>query len=125
MPWKLSIIVCRLQKTLLPIAFFNPSQTPMDASKQFASSQKELKFKNLRIFDKHFTLLGGLHVEHCVLSLHREFVKGSGLQEILANSNLPITHTGAAVNSDNKKTGQILLPRSCWCCICKTKRSFF
>ena len=80
----------------------------MYANNQYASSQKKFKFKNLRFFGKRFSLLVGLHVEHCLLSFHGKFVKECGLYEILANSNLPTIDTKAAVNANHKKTGQLL-----------------
>ena len=47
--------------------------------------------------------MGGLHVEHCLLSLHGELVKGSDLYEILAKNYFSIIGTGAVVNANHIK----------------------
>ena len=36
---------------------------------------------------KYFLLFGGLHTEKALLIVHREFMKGSGLDKLLGQSN--------------------------------------
>ena len=75
------------------ISLLNPTQTPVDVCDQsvFALT-KEIQVRMPDVFgtSKYFTLLGGLHIEHCLLSVHGELVKGSGLLEVLAKNNLSI-----------------------------------
>ena len=40
---------------------------------------------------KIFFLFGGLHIEKALLIVHGEFIKGSGLDKLLGQSNLSIT----------------------------------
>ena len=40
---------------------------------------------------KIFFLFGGLHIEKALLLVHGEFIKGSGLDKLLGQSNLSIT----------------------------------
>ena len=81
----------------------NPGQTTVDVCDQpvFALT-KEIQFRKPDLFgsDKYFSLLGGLHIEHCLLCIHGELIKGSRLYEILATNNLSIICTGAIVDAN-------------------------
>ena len=62
-----------MQITKNTIAFLNPNQTPTDVYDQpFYALTKEIRIRKPEIFgsDKYFSLLAGLPVEHCLLSLH-------------------------------------------------------
>ena len=87
-------------------AFLNPHQMPLDVCDQpvFALT-KEIQFRKPDVFgsSQYFSLLGGLHIEHCLLSLHGELIKGSGMYEILTNNNFSIIGTGAVVNANHIK----------------------
>ena len=66
--------------------FLNPAQTPVDCCDQpVYALTKEIHFRLPNEFgaDKYFSLFGGLHFEQCILMIHGELIKGSGLQEIL------------------------------------------
>ena len=79
----------------------------MYATNQFILSEKKFKFENLRFLEVRNNFR--CWVDHCLLSLHRELVKGSGLYEILANNNLPTIGTGAAVNTNPIKQARYCL----------------
>ena len=54
-------------------------------------------------------MLGGLHFEQCILTIHGELNKGSGLYKVLSNSNLPIIGTGALLNANYIKQARYCL----------------
>ena len=58
------------------------------------------------------------------LPIHGELLKGSGLYEILVNSNLSVIGKGAVVNANRIKQAIYCLQVTVRCCICKTKRRF-
>ena len=67
---------------------------------------KEIQFRLPNEFgaDKYFSLFGGLHFFQCILMIHGELIKGSGLQEIPDKNNFSIIiGTGAAVNANHIK----------------------
>ena len=64
------------------IAFLNPNQTPVDVCDQpVYALTKEIQFRKPELFgnNQYFSLMGGLHIEHCLLSIHGELIKGSRL----------------------------------------------
>ena len=54
-------------------------------------------------------MLGGLHFEQYILTIHGELNKGSGLYKVLSNSNLPIIGTGALLNANYIKQARYCL----------------
>ena len=74
------------------IGEINPSQTSVDVCDQpIYALTKQLQWRFPSNFRKYFCLFGGLHVEKCLLVLHSDFIKGSGLPEVLGlSSNLSI-----------------------------------
>ena len=69
------------------IGEINPSQTSVDVCDQpIYALTKQLQWRFPRNFRKYFCLFGGLHVEKCLLVLHSDFIKGSGLPEVLGLS---------------------------------------
>ena len=84
------------------INFLNPLQTPADVSDQpVYALTKEVQWKMPNEFGEHqyFAMLGGLHIEQCLLVIHGQLIKGSGLHEILNKNHLSIMSTGAVVNA--------------------------
>ena len=94
------------------ISNLNPGQTTVDVCDQpvFALT-KEIQFRKPDLFgsDKYLSPLGGLHIEHCLLCIHGELIKGSRLYEILATNNLSIICTGAVVNANHIKQARYCL----------------
>ena len=94
------------------ISLLNPGQTPVDVCDQpVYALTKEIQVRKPELFgeDKYFSLLGGLHLEHCLLTIHGELVKGSGLYEVLNSNNLSIIGTGAVVNANHIKQARYCL----------------
>ena len=68
------------------VNFLNPGQTPTDTCDQpVYALTKEMQWRFPENFgpNSYFTLFGGLHFEQCMLVIHGELIKGSGLYEIL------------------------------------------
>ena len=58
----------------------NPGQTPVDVKDQpVYALTKELQLRFPEIFSNYFSLFGQLHIEQCLLVIHRQMIKGSGL----------------------------------------------
>ena len=57
---------------------------------------------------QYFSFQGGLHIEHSLLIVHGELIKGSGLYDILSNNNFSIIGTGAVVYANHIK-------QTCYC----------
>ena len=73
------------------IGEINPSQTPVDVCDQLIYAlTKQLQWRFPSHFRKYFCLFGGVHVEKRLLVLHSDFIKGSGLPEVLGLSNLSV-----------------------------------
>ena len=76
--------------------FLNPFQTPIDVCDQpVYALTKQIQFRKPDLFgaSQYFSLLGGLHIEHSLLIVHGELIKGSGLYDILSNNNFSIIGT--------------------------------
>ena len=73
------------------IGLINQDQIPVDVSYQpvFALSE-EVQLRHPSVFgrDKYVCLLGDLHIEQSLLVMHGEIIKGSGLETMMASSNL-------------------------------------
>ena len=52
---------------------------------------------------KYFCLLRDLHIEQSKLGLHRDLIKGSGLDSVLAQNNLSTISTSTTVDVNNIK----------------------
>ena len=76
------------------ISVINPNQTTVDTCDQpeYALT-KQIKRRYPELFgnSKYFSLFGGLHIGKALLIVHGEFIKGSGLDKLLGQSNLSIT----------------------------------
>ena len=53
-------------------------------------------------------MFGGLHFEQCILTIHGELIKGSGLYKLLSNNNLSVIGTGVLVKANHIK-------QACYC----------
>ena len=53
---------------------------------------------------KYFCLMGGLHIEMCILAILGELIDGSGLYKILSTSNMSITGTQNLLTDSHVKT---------------------
>ena len=76
------------------ISVINPNQTPVDTCDQpVYALTKQIQWRYPELFgnSKYFSLFGGLHIEKALLIVHGEFIKGSGLDKLLGQSNLSIT----------------------------------
>ena len=94
------------------IAYLNPLQTPIDVCDQpVYALTKQIQFQKPDLFggSQYFSLLGGLHIEHSLLIVHGELIKGSGLYDILSNNNFSIIGTGAVVNANHIKQARYCL----------------
>ena len=101
-----------MEITIKTMSFLNPGQTPIDVCDQpvFALT-KEIQIRNQSKFgiDKYFSLMGGLHIELCMLSIHGELINGSGLYEILAQSQMSIIGTQAVLSASHIKQARYCL----------------
>ena len=94
------------------VNYLNPGQTPVDVCDQpvYALTKEiQWRFPEDFGFDSYFCLFGGLHFEQCILTIHRELIKGSGLYKILSNNILSIIGTGALVNANHIKQARYCL----------------
>ena len=100
-------------------------QTPVDVCNQpvyALTKQVQWKFPNL--FKDYFTLFRGLHVEKCVLGIHGQYTKGSGLSKLLGKSNLSISGLeNTLVNANNIKCARYAVQVAACALYEKVKRS--
>ena len=54
-------------------------------------------------------MFGSLHIEHNLLNMHGELIRGSGLYELLENNEFSIIGTGAVVNANHIKQARYCL----------------
>ena len=89
------------------IKFLNENQIPMDV---YAYS-KEVHWRHPTIFGhgKYLCLLGDLHIEQSILGLHGDLIKGSGLDSVLAHTNLSTIGTSTIVDVNNIKRSRYCL----------------
>ena len=88
----------------------NPGQTPVDVSDQpVYALTKELQFRFPQKFGKYFPLFGQLHIEQCLLVIHGQLIKGSGLFEILTENKFSMIGLSAVVDVNNIKRARYTL----------------
>ena len=94
------------------IKFLNENQVPTDVWDQpvYAYS-KEVQWHHPTIFGhgKYLCLLGDLHIEQSILGLHGDLIKGSGLDSVLAHTNLSTIGTSTIVDVNNIKRSRYCL----------------
>ena len=76
------------------ICVINPNQTLVDTCDQpVYALTKQIQWRYPELFgnSQYFSLFWGLHIEKALLIVHGEFIKGSGLDKLLGQSNLSIT----------------------------------
>ena len=88
----------------------NPNQTPVDVSDQpVYALTKELILRFSDKFSKYFALFGQLHIEQCILVIHGQLIKGSGLLEILTENKFSMIGLSAVVDVNNIKRARYTL----------------
>ena len=90
----------------------NRNQVPVDVSDQpvFAHSKEiQLLYPETFGHDKYITLLGDLHMEHTILQMHGQLIKGSGLDTVLLHSKLSTEGTSALVDANDIKRARYCL----------------
>ena len=70
------------------VSVINEGLTPVDQPVYALSKQIQWRFPEL--FRDYFCLFGALHVEKSLLVIHGEFIKGSGLSNVLGKCNLSV-----------------------------------
>ena len=94
------------------INFISEHQIPVDVSDQpvYALS-REVQLLDRCEFGpgKYVCLFGDLHIEQSLLGLHGEIIKGSGLDTVMANSNLSTTGTSTIVDVNDVKRSRYCL----------------
>ena len=89
------------------IKCLNPGQVAVDVCDlPVYALTKEAQYRNPEKFGpgKYFCLMGGLHIEMCILAIHGELIDGSGLYEILSKSNMSIIGTQNLWTGSHVKT---------------------
>ena len=73
------------------VSVINEGQTPVDVCDQpvYALS-KQIQWRFPELFRDYFCLFGALHVEKSLLVIHGEYIKGSGLSNVLGKCNLSV-----------------------------------
>ena len=88
----------------------NPGQTPIDVSDQpVYALTKELQLRFPEIFSNYFPLFGQLHIEQCLLVIHGQMIKRSGLLEILTENKFSMIGLSAVVDVNNIKRARYTL----------------
>ena len=88
----------------------NPRQTPVDVRDQpvFALT-KELILQFSETFSKYFPIFEQLHIEQCLLVIHGQLIKGSGLLEILRENQFSMIGLSSVVDVNNIKRARYTL----------------
>ena len=93
------------------IAYLNPGQIPVDLCDQpvFVLA-KEIQWRYLQKLSSRscFCLFGWLHFEQCMLTIHGEPIKGSGLKNI-SNIDMSVIGTMALVHPNHIKKARYSL----------------
>ena len=88
------------------IAYLNPGQTPVDICDQpvFVLTNK-IRWRYSEKFGSVscFCLFDGLNFEQCMLIIHGELIKGSGLENILSNIDISVIDVEALVHANHIK----------------------
>ena len=61
------------------------------------------------MFSNYFPLFGQLHIEQCLLLIHGQMIKGSGLLEILTENKFSIIGLSVVVDVNNIKRARCTL----------------
>ena len=70
----------------------NPGQTPVDLCDQpIYALTKQIQWRIPEEFREYFSLFGLLHIEKSLLLVHNDFIKRSGLPEVLGVCNLSVS----------------------------------
>ena len=70
----------------------NPGQTPVNICDQsIYAFSKQIQWSYPHDFINYFTFFGALHMEKSLLVVHSDFVKGSGLSEVLGVCNISVS----------------------------------
>ena len=92
--------------------YINPDQIPVDVSDQpvYAFS-KEVQLRYPSVFGpgQYLCMLGDLHIEHSLLIMRGEIIKGSGLESILERNKLPTLGTSTVVDANDIKRSRYCL----------------
>ena len=81
------------------IQLLNPNQTPVDTCDQPVYVLTKLiqwAFPDIFGNTKYFSIFGGLHIGKSLLIIHREFIRGSGLAELMQQCKLSVSGLGNA-----------------------------
>ena len=93
------------------IAYLNPGQTPVDVCDQpvFVLTNK-IQWRYSEKFGSFscFCLFDALHFEQCMLIIHGELIKGSGLENVLSNIDMSVIDVEALVHANHIK-------QACYC----------
>ena len=96
------------------INYLNPGQTPVDVCDQpvYALTKKiQWRYPDKFGNSSYFCLFGGLDFEQCILTIHGELIKGSGLENI-SNIGVLIIGTGSVANANHIKQSHYCLQTS-------------
>ena len=96
------------------INYLNPGQTSVDVcDKPVYALKKEIQWRYPDKFgnSSYFCLFGGLDFEQCILTIHGELIKGSGLENI-SNIGVLIIGTGSVANANHIKQSHYCLQTS-------------
>ena len=97
------------------INYLNPGQTPVDVCDQpvYALTKKiQWRYPDKFGNSSYFCLFGGLHFEQCILTIHGELIKGSGLENVISNIDMSVTGTVSVVNGNHIKQSRYRLQTS-------------
>ena len=82
----------------------NLGQTPVDVSGQpVYTLTKQLQLHFPEIFSNYFPLFRQLHIEQCLLVIHGQMIKGSGLLEILTENKFSMIGLSTVADVNNTK----------------------
>ena len=88
----------------------NPGQTPVDVSDQpVYALTRQLQLRFPEIFSNYSPLFRQLHIEQCLLVIHGQMIKGSGLLEILTENKFSMIGLSAASDVNNIKRARYTL----------------
>ena len=103
------------------IKSINPHQIPIDVSDQpvYALTKAiQWRYPSCFSLESYVPLLGDLHIEHSLLLIHGQIIKGSGLECVLERNKLSTEGTSAIVDVNDIKRARYCLQVS----LCATYR---